>query len=67
MKTNYLFISVAIGISIAFFSVLSIIGFPNSVEGWIFSDVILGVILYLSYLLLVLTHNSSRKKHNHTF
>ncbi len=67
MKTNHLFLLVAASISIVFFSVLSISGFPKSTEDWIFSDVILGVILYLSYLVVVPARDTSRNEYKRIF
>ncbi|SFM15626.1 hypothetical protein [Nitrosomonas communis] len=67
MKTKHVFLTVAASVSIIFFSVLSIIGFPKSMEGWIVSDVILGVILYLSYLVVVPARDTSRNEYKRIF
>ena len=62
MKTNQIFIIAAIVISGTFFGILSMFGLPQSVMEWVISDIGLGVILYLSYLILTMISGSSKNK-----
>ena len=61
MKTGQLFAVSAVVISATFFGILSLFDLPQSVTDWVISDVILGVILYLSYLAIVMAYGPSRK------
>ncbi len=61
MKTGQIFAISAIVISAIFFGVLSVFDLPHSVMDWVISDVILGIILYLSYLAIVMVYGPSRK------
>lgn len=63
MKTSQIFIISAIIISGTFFGVLSLFELPQSVTEWVISDAILGVILYLSYLVIAMVSGSSKKVH----
>ena len=62
MKTSQIFIISAIIISGTFFGILSLFELPQSVTEWVISDIILGVILYLSYLVVAMASGSSRSK-----
>ena len=62
MKTGQIFIISAIIISGTFFGILSMFELPQSIMEWVISDVILGVILYLSYLVVAMASGSSRTK-----
>ncbi|SFM15647.1 hypothetical protein [Nitrosomonas communis] len=71
MRTNQLFVLLAMGISLTFVSVFSVIGFPRasgnwnfSLENWLSSDVGVGIILYFCYFLLALMHDSSKNKYS---
>lgn len=57
MKTSQIFAMSALIISGVFFSVLSL--FELSFIEWFISDVILGVILYFSYLVIALVWGGS--------
>ncbi|MBA3755114.1 MAG: C4-dicarboxylate ABC transporter [Nitrosomonas sp.] len=63
MKTSQIFIISAIIISGTFFGVLSLFELPQSVTEWVISDTILGVILYVSYLVIAMVSGSSKKVH----
>ena len=63
MKTSQIFIIAAIIISGTFFGVLSLFELPQSTAEWIISDVILGVVLYLSYLVIAMLSGSSKILH----
>lgn len=62
MKTSQIFIISALIISGTFFGVLSVFELPQSTMEWVVSDAILGVILYLSYLVIAMVFGSSRTK-----
>jgi hypothetical protein len=62
MKTSQIFIISAIIISGTFFGILSLFELPQSVTEWVISDIILGVILYLSYLVVGMISGSSKNK-----
>ncbi len=61
MKTSQIFAIAAVIISATFFGILTVFDLPHSVTDWIISDIILGVILYLSYLAIVMVYGPSRK------
>ena len=63
MKTSQIFIISAVIISGTFFGVLSLFELPQSATEWVISDTILGVILYLSYLVIAMVSGSSKKVH----
>ncbi len=62
MKTNQVFILSAIVITITFFGVLSAFKLPHTVMEWIVSDTILGVILYLNYLVIAMNQDSTKTR-----
>ncbi len=62
MKTSQIFIISAIVISGTFFGILSLFELPQSMTEWVISDIALGIILYLSYLVIAMASGSSRKK-----
>lgn len=62
MKTSQIFIISAIIISGTFFGVLSMFELPQSVTEWVISDIIFGIILYLSYLVIAMVSGSSKTK-----
>ncbi len=71
MRTNQLFVLLAMGISLTFVSIFSTIGFHKSSGNWVFSfenwfssDVAVGIILYFCYFLLALTRDTSKNKHS---
>lgn len=61
MKTNQMVITTLFLISGIFFAVLSLFDLPASLMSWIISDVILGAILYVSYLIIAFAHGSSKQ------
>lgn len=61
MNTNQLVILTALIITGMFFGISSMFNLPDSVMGWIISDVILGTILYINYLVIAFASNSSKK------
>lgn len=62
MKTSQIFIISAIVISITFFGVLSVFDLPESVTDWFISDVILGAILYINYLVIAMLSDFPQKQ-----
>lgn len=60
MKTRKVFTISALVITATFFSVLSVFGLPESIMGWFVSDVILGTIIYINYLVIATTHKSHK-------
>ncbi|SFE81902.1 C4-dicarboxylate ABC transporter [Nitrosomonas sp. Nm166] len=62
MKTSQIFAISALVISGTFFGILSLFELPYSMMEWVISDVILGAILYLSYLTITLAFGSSKTK-----
>lgn len=62
MKTSQIFAISAIVITGTFFGILSMFGLPESVMEWVISDVILGTILYLGYLVIAMTSNPSKSR-----
>lgn len=60
MKTSQVFVISALLISTTFFGVLSLFGLPESVVEWFISDVILGAILYINYLVIAIAHGASK-------
>lgn len=60
MRTSQIFIISALAISAMFFSVLSLFGLPESVIEWFVSDIILGTIIYINYLVIAVTYNSKK-------
>ena len=61
MKTIQVFLMSAVIISGAFFGVLSMFELPQSTTEWVVSDAILGVVLYLSYLVIATSGPSKAK------
>lgn len=62
MKTSYIFVVSALVISTTFLSVLFLFGLPESIMEWLISDIILGAVLYINYLLIVMAHSSNKVK-----
>lgn len=62
MKTNHIFVISALVISAVFFSILSIFDLPDSVASWLISDVILGAILYVNYLVMAMASGASKHR-----
>lgn len=60
MKTSQIFAISALAISAMFFTVLSLFGLPESVVEWFVSDVILGTIIYINYLVIAAAYNSKK-------
>jgi hypothetical protein len=60
MKTSQIFAISALAISTMFFTVLSLFGLPESVVEWFISDVILGTIIYINYLVITVAYNSKK-------
>ena len=66
MKTSQIFIISAIVISTTFFGILSVFDLPESVTEWFISDVILGAILYVNYLLIAMLSSASSSRMYYT-
>ncbi len=66
MKTSQIFVISAIVISVTFFGILSVFDLPESVTEWFISDVILGAILYVNYLLIAMLSNASSSRMYYT-
>jgi VIT1/CCC1 family predicted Fe2+/Mn2+ transporter len=62
MKTNQIVIVAVVIITGVFFGILSMFRLPQSMMEWIISDAILGIILFLSYLMITLIRGSSMKE-----
>lgn len=62
MKTSQIFVISMLIISSTFFAILSLFELPQSMMEWVISDIILGTIFYLSYLIITLTFGSSKNK-----
>lgn len=60
MKTNQIFVISALIVSAAFFGILSLFDLPHSTMEWLISDIVLGLILYLSYLAIAMSRSTSR-------
>lgn len=60
MKTSQIFIISALILSIVFFGVLSLFDLPHSMAEWLISDVVLGIILYMSYLVIAMKQSTSK-------
>lgn len=64
MKTSHIFVLSALVISGTFFGVLSLFELPETTTEWVLSDILLGAILYVNYLVIALAHGTSRtRKH----
>ncbi|MBY0474740.1 MAG: C4-dicarboxylate ABC transporter [Nitrosomonas sp.] len=66
MKTSQIFVISAIVITATFFGILSIFDLPESVTDWFISDVILGAILYINYLVIAMLSNVSKTRMYYT-
>lgn len=64
MKTSQIFIISALIISVTFFGILSMFELPKSAMEWVVSDIILGAILYLSYLVMAMIGRSSKTRYD---
>lgn len=62
MNSNLVFALIAIVITTVFFNVLVLFELPVSLMDWLISDVILGIILYMSYLAIVITRSAPKNK-----
>lgn len=62
MKTNHIFVVSALVISATFFSILAIFDLPDSVESWLISDIILGFILYINYLVMAMASGANKNR-----
>lgn len=60
MKTGNIFIISALIISGTFFGVLSLYDLPESTTEWFISDIILGAILYVNYLVIAMAASSTK-------
>ncbi|WP_293005229.1 C4-dicarboxylate ABC transporter [Nitrosomonas sp.] len=65
MKTSQIFVVSAIVITATFFGILSIFDLPESVTDWFISDVILGAILYINYLVIAVLSNASKTRRSY--
>lgn len=65
MKINKLLVASSLTISGVFFGVLSLLNLPESVTEWVISDIMLGAILYVNYLVIALAHSSSSTRMSH--
>lgn len=62
MKTGHIFVISALVISGTFFGVLSLFNLPESATEWVISDIILGTVLYVNYLIIVMGTGSSKSR-----
>lgn len=61
MKSSQVFFIIALSISFIILGALSISASPETITDWIVSDIILGSILYLIYLVSALIQRTKRK------
>jgi hypothetical protein len=66
MKTSHIFVLSALVISGAFFGALSLFELPETTTEWILSDIILGTILYVNYLVIAMAHGSSKTRKSYS-
>jgi hypothetical protein len=66
MKTNQMLITFVIVVSGICFGVLSIVELPQFTTELVITDIILGAILYLSYLVAGMLRNSSKTTYRMT-
>ena len=62
MKTIQLFVISILIISGAIFGGLYLLGLPQSAIEWIISDISLGIVVYMSYLIIVMTRDAAKAK-----
>ncbi|PSJ17766.1 C4-dicarboxylate ABC transporter [Nitrosomonas supralitoralis] len=62
MKTSQIFAISAVVITATFFGILSVFDLPESMTQWVISDIILGAILYINYLVIVMLSNTSKTR-----
>ena len=63
MKAVPVFIIASVILTGVFFGILSLFNLPHSWAEWIVSDIILGIILYLSYLVIAAFSSDKTKTH----
>jgi len=63
MKTTQTFIISSVVISSIFTVVLAMYEIPQTAMDWVLSEVILGVIVYINYLVIAVTLSSSKVDH----
>lgn len=60
MKTSHIFVLSALVITGGYFGVLSLYELPETTMEWVISDIILGTILYVNYLVIAMAHGPSK-------
>lgn len=60
MKTSHIFVLSALVTTGAYFGALSLFELPETTTEWVLSDIILGGILYVNYLVIAMAHGSSK-------
>jgi hypothetical protein len=63
MKTSQIFIILALVMGGTFLGIMSIFDLPQSVAGWVISDIVLAT--YLGYLLITFVRGSPKTKVQH--
>lgn len=66
MKTSQIFVLSALVITGAYFGVLSLFELPETTTEWILSDIILGTILYVNYLVIAMAYGSSKTRKSYS-
>lgn len=66
MKTSNIFVLSVLIISATFFGVLSLYELPETTMEWVISDIILGTILYVNYLVIAMAHGSSKTRKSYS-
>lgn len=66
MKTSHIFALSALVITGVYFGVLSLFELPETTMEWVISDIILGAILYVNYLVIAMTYGASKTRKYHS-
>ena len=59
MKTSHIFLTSALVITGTSFGIFTVFELPGSIMQWIISDVVLGMMLYISYFIIALQYDPS--------
>lgn len=63
MKKTQIFIISSVLISSIFTVILALYEIPQTTMDWVLSEIILGVIIYINYLVIAVTLSSSKVNH----
>ncbi|MDO9310928.1 MAG: C4-dicarboxylate ABC transporter [Nitrosomonas sp.] len=59
MKTSHILLASVLVITGTSFGILTVFELPGSIMQWIISDVVLGMMLYISYFIIALQYDHS--------